>query len=109
MKAYFTVFNNDSNWCDGMIDKYHFQAKLFDTGSIFGINDGRVSKLCIWDDEVRTKKMNFVGACIVNYDRGWDIEPTDENKVYFDAVVELLESAPKRFDESFNESLSKLL
>lgn len=48
IKAYFTKFDNKSNWVDGMVGKYNFQAKLFDTGSIFGINDGRVSKLAIY-------------------------------------------------------------
>lgn len=40
--AYFTKFENGTNWCDGKIGKYDFQAKLFDEGSTFGIKDGLV-------------------------------------------------------------------
>ena len=99
MKAKFTKFNKGENWVAGTVDKYNFSAKLFDEGSTFGINDGRVSKLSIHDEKVRQEQMNFFVACIVNYDRGWDIEPEEEHKEYFDAVMDLLENAPKLFDE----------
>ena len=77
------------------IGKYNFNAKLFNEGSTFGIKDGRVSKLSIWDEEIWKKEDNFFKACIVNYDRGWDIKPKKEFKPYFNAVMELLENAPK--------------
>lgn len=99
MKAEFTKFNKGENWVNGKVGQYEFEAKLFDEGSSFGINDGRVSKLSIYDEKVRQEKMNFFAACIVNYDRGWDIKPKKEHKEYFNAVMELLENAPKLFDE----------
>lgn len=45
-----------------------WNAKVFDEGSIFGINEGRISKLAarINDD------------WIFNYDREWDIKPQDK-------------------------------
>ena len=46
----------------------HYWAKVYDEGSIYGINEGRISKLTIKID----------GQTVVSYDRGWDIEP-DEN------------------------------
>lgn len=46
----------------------HFWVKAYDKGSEYGINEGRISKLTIKID----------GEMVVNYDRGWDIEP-DEN------------------------------
>jgi hypothetical protein len=46
----------------------HYWVKAFDEGSEWGINGGRISKLSI--------KIN--GVWVANYDRGWDIEP-DEN------------------------------
>ena len=46
----------------------HYWAKVYDTGSEFGINGGRISKL-----EIRID-----GKRVLNYDRGWDLEP-DEN------------------------------
>jgi hypothetical protein len=87
-KAVFTKFPKKTNWCDGKVGNLNFQAKLFDTGSDYGINGGRVSKLAIWNKD---------GTYLVNYDRGWDIEPTEAIKPYYDAVMALLENAPKRF------------
>ncbi len=46
----------------------HYWVKAYEEGSEFGIDGGRISKLTI--------KIN--GQTVVNYDRGWDIEP-DEN------------------------------
>ncbi len=46
----------------------HFWAKVYDEGSIYGIDEGRISKL----------KITIDGRTVVSYDRGWDIEP-DEN------------------------------
>ena len=53
---------------DGTNAIAHFCVKAFEEGSIYGINEGRISKMQI--------KIN--GQTVVNYDRGWDIEP-DEN------------------------------
>jgi hypothetical protein len=55
-------------WMHGIINGAHYEAKVFEEGSQFGINGGRVSKLHIVKD----------GRCILNYDRGWDIEPTTD-------------------------------
>ena len=49
------------NWQIGTIDGIKFNAKVYDEGSEFGINEGNVSKL--WVDG------HF------NYDRGWDGKP----------------------------------
>ena len=40
---------------------FHYWMKQYDKGSEWGIDGGRISKL------------------VCNYDRGWDIEPADEN------------------------------
>lgn len=55
-------------WTKGSIDGYDYTVKHYEIGSEFGINEGRISKLDIRKD----------GRIVVNYDRGWDIEPTDE-------------------------------
>jgi len=94
IKAEFTKFSKKDNWVKGIVGDYKFEAKLFDEPSMYGINDGRVSKLSITD-----KQNNWV----INYDRGWDIEVTKKTKPYFDAVMELLEKSPKRFLESLKE------
>jgi hypothetical protein len=41
--------------------------KQYDEGSQFGIDGGRISKLML--------KRN--GEIVCNYDRGWDVEPSD--------------------------------
>lgn len=53
---------------DGKVKVAHCWIKCFDEGSVYGIDEGRISKLMIKID----------GQTVVNYDRGWDIEP-DEN------------------------------
>lgn len=56
----------------------HYWAKVYDEGSEFGIDGGRISKLTI--------KINGVTTC--NYDREWDVEPTDEaTKMAFDILM----------------------
>lgn len=97
MKAEFTSFSKDSNWVDGVVGEYKFQAKLFDEGSEYGINGGRVSKLSIRKKRTMQEKSDFLSDCIVNYDRGWDIEPKEEYTECYNAVMELLENSPKRF------------
>ena len=58
-------------WKEGSIKVndsiFHYWMKQYDKGSQFGIDGGRISKLML--------KRN--GEIVVNYDRGWDVEPTD--------------------------------
>ena len=60
MKAFFTSFSEDDNWVKGTVETYCFEAKLFDDSSTFGIDNGRVSKLSIWDEKIRNKLCNFL-------------------------------------------------
>ena len=74
-------FNYNGGWIEGRIDDYTYQAKVYACGSQFGINDGNISKL--WICHTATREV------VVNYDRGWDIEPTDEHiKEMVDALVD---------------------
>jgi hypothetical protein len=91
-------FPFDSNWVSGTVGEYTFEAKLFDDPSTYGINNGRISKLSIYNDQKRIENRDFFAACIVNYDRGWDIKPTKESRPYYKAVLKLLELTPRRFD-----------
>lgn len=75
----------DNGWITGKIGQFVFTAKVFGLPSKFGIDGGRVSKLEI-------KKGT---TPVVNYDRGWDIEPeSDEAREILRAVVEYLETLP---------------
>lgn len=46
---------------------FHYWLKVYEEPSRFGIEGGKVSKLML--------KRN--GKIVCNYDRGWDIEPSD--------------------------------
>jgi len=82
-------------WIDGTINGMRFQARVYNEGSHYGIDEGRVSKLSIWDENIRTACRNFFNACTVNYDRGWDIRPQKAAyKKMLAALLEYLESLP---------------
>lgn len=48
--------------------RVRYQVKVYQEGSVFGINEGRISKLCLQIGE----------EVVADYDRGWDVEPTCE-------------------------------
>ena len=55
-------------WLKGAVNRYPgytFQAKVYDIGSVFGIGQGRISKLRVWRDD----------QSVMHYDRGWDEKP----------------------------------
>lgn len=60
-------------WSKGSIKAHnsiiHYWVKHFEVGSVYGIESGRISKLMLKRD----------GIIVANYDRGWDIEPADED------------------------------
>lgn len=60
--------NVRDNWFKGEYMDYSFTAMVFEEPSKYGIEGGKVSKLCIKDGS---------GDWLVNYDRGWDVEPTE--------------------------------
>ena len=46
---------------------FHYWVKHYEEGSQYGIEGGRISKMML--------KRN--GKIVLNYDRGWDVKPTD--------------------------------
>lgn len=58
----------------------HYWVKYYDEPSAYGINGGKISKLRIEKDGVAT----------CNYDRGWDIEPEDDDEMTQMALCILL-------------------
>lgn len=56
----------DDSWHKGVVKinnrVYDFEAKIYDTGSKYGIKNGRISKLNVYDEE---------GNYCLSYDRMW--------------------------------------
>ena len=77
-------------WHEGTIgipkgDKYtiaNYWVKAFEEGSEYGINNGRISKLTI----------KIAGKITANYDRGWDIEPAEDDEATQIAYCILLQN-----------------
>jgi hypothetical protein len=59
-------------WKEGSIRVYgsifHYWMKVYETGSEWGIDGGKISKLMLKRD----------GEIVYNYDRGEDVAPADE-------------------------------
>jgi len=99
--VHFTRFTKGDNWTEGRVGPYHFHAKLFDEGSTYGINNGRVSKLSIYTQEaIDTGHLGFE-FMIIHYERGWDIKVprTKGVRAHFNALMKFLESAPPLFED----------
>ena len=73
-------------WSEGIIacpstgGKYKYWVKHYEEGSQHGIDGGKVSKLTI-------RKLGETRD-LCNYDRGWDIEPTDEVKTVYEVLIQ---------------------
>jgi len=78
---------NRGNWIEGTIDSLRFQAKVYDEGSEFGINEGRVSKLWVCNEAQR--------QIIMCYERGWDVRPKlAAERRLLEALLAYLEALP---------------
>ena len=73
-------------WKEGAIliggKGYRYWVKHYEEGSQFGIDGGRISKLMIKVD----------GVITANYDRGWDVEPAEDDMPTRMAYCILLEN-----------------
>ena len=97
MKIEFIKFSENSAFVQGLVNdgEYHFEARLQDEpNEQYGIQQGRVTGLAI---STGNSWQGF-NTCIVNYDRGWDIEPWNQQDYnLFEMVLAFLDMAPKRF------------
>ena len=67
-------------WIKGTINGFDYFVKHYKEGSIFGVNEGRISKLEIRKD-LKT---------LVNFDRAWDVEPKEsEMIVAYEKLIEM--------------------
>ena len=53
---------------NGIMTAFHYWVKHYEEGSSFGIDNGKISKLTL----------TSYGEEKASYDRGWELEPTDE-------------------------------
>lgn len=81
-------------WREGTVEGHHFQAAVYDKPSVYGINEGRISKLMVWDEAKRQGRRGYSRTTLMNYDRGWDIEPEARHKALIDELVSYLENLP---------------
>lgn len=84
----------EETYFDGIFiaNSYGFKAKVYDEGSKFGINNGRISKLFVWKSELG----RICNRKVANYDRGWDMQPTDKTeKEVLQRIIDGLEKSPK--------------
>ena len=65
--------------------EFDFECKHDEAG--YGIDNGRISKLWIKDGD-KTNPF-YPGACLLNYDRGWDFR-FEDFKLVFDAAYEAI-------------------
>lgn len=77
-------------WVSGEVDKYRFSALILKIPAKITIEKGRISKLSIWDPEMMERTGSFIGSCIVNFDRGWDIKPSIIAEPFFNSVMAVL-------------------
>ena len=94
MKPRIICSERSEGWVKGTVNGYHFQAKVYDEPSVYGINEGRISKLMVWDEAQRQQHRNIFRAALMNYDRGWDIEPQPEYAEMINKLVLYLEALP---------------
>ena len=66
-------------WTKGANNEFKWAVKHYDEPSIFGINNGRISKLSI--QKISNNEV------MANYDRGWDVEPSEEIKFLYDKLI----------------------
>ena len=52
--------------------RYDYSAKVYDEGSVYGIDGGRISKLL-----VKLAEDKAWNRPVISYDREWDVEPAD--------------------------------
>ncbi len=86
----------ETGWITAIVQDHWVQAKVYDIPSDYGINGGRVSKLCISKTDSRNPKKNYFNQMCYNYDRGLDFN--DAPKGLVEKIVAELETLPKLFE-----------
>lgn len=70
------IMPNTNGWITALIEGRWVQAKIYDEPSKYGVNGGRVSKICIGktDHFIPIQNSDFYDQMCYNYDRGLDFD-----------------------------------
>ena len=87
------VFNKD-NWTRGVLymgnnEEICYEVKHFETGSQYGIDNGRISKLFMIIEA--DPPFLYYDKDIVIYDRAWYLRPDESNEMVMSAYNTLIE------------------
>ncbi len=75
------IIQKSSNWYSFKFNEYEGEAKIYDIGSQYGIDGGRISKLYVTRN----------GQVVFNYDRGEDHNEISQNAL--EAILTFLNTA----------------
>ena len=84
--------HDESGWIIAIIRNRWVQAKVYDNPSMFGINNGRVSKCSISKTNSLDPTKPFFEQMDFNYDRGLDFDTLPEGLLQ--KIVAELENLP---------------
>lgn len=84
-----------TGWIVAIIEDRWVEAKVYDLPSVYGINEGRISKLCIRKTNYYEDNRSFWDQIDYNYDRGLDFHKRTLSKEKLNKIIEALESLPK--------------
>ena len=83
------VLEKKGPYVEGQYENLGFSSKVYDNPSPYGINEGRISKLLVFNNPLQLQMLAIEQEAIVaNYDRGWDIQSDDPR---ISTIIEYLE------------------
>lgn len=85
--------HSKEGWITCVIDNRWVQAKVYNEGSTYGVNNCRVSKLFIGKTAERIPFQNFFDQVAYHYDRGLDYNELQDQSILKN-VLELLNNLP---------------
>lgn len=83
-------------WITAIIEGRWVQAKVYDEPSVYGVNEGRVSKLAISKTDTCDPTRNFFDQMDYNYDRGLDFKRRTLPVATLRKIIAELEALPVR-------------
>lgn len=83
-------------WITAIIEGRWVQAKVYDEPSVFGVNEGRVSKLAIGKTDTYQRYSDFFDQMDYNYDRGLDFKRRTLPVATLRKIIAELEALPVR-------------